>query len=173
MLKNGPQFHTPKPTRLSVMPMEDNDNADTVKTEAEVVAALDEAEKSQDWKIAVLKAKINCFRCNNQSSRPPTPGPSTSAPRPPKKAPKRLPRTWTAATVDEKATTNSTAMTAATPELPWLVPMASRTLNVHPLPSTPTLKFMPTPPPCSPPLHHLLLDRARSYTIQTHTLIQI
>jgi hypothetical protein len=69
------------------MPVEDNDNADTVKTEAKLIAALKEAEKSQDCKIGVLKAKINHFRRNNQSSRPPNPGPSTSAPRPPKKAP--------------------------------------------------------------------------------------
>jgi hypothetical protein len=69
------------------MPVEDNDNTDTAETEAELVVALEEAEKSQDCKIAVLKAKINRFRRNNQSSRPSNPGPSTSAPRPPKKAP--------------------------------------------------------------------------------------
>jgi hypothetical protein len=74
-------------TSLPVMPVDDNNNADTVETEAELVAALEEAEKSQDCKIAVLKAKINCFRCNNQSSRPSNPDPPTSAPRSLKKAP--------------------------------------------------------------------------------------
>jgi hypothetical protein len=70
-----------------VLPVDDNDTADAVETKAQLVAALEEAEKSQDCKIAVLKAKINCFRRNNLSSRPFNPGPSTSAPRPPKKAP--------------------------------------------------------------------------------------
>ena len=82
-----PQSKTSGATSLPVMPVDDNDTADTAETEAELVAALEEAEKSQDCKIAVLKAKINRFRRNNQSSGPSNSGPSTSAPRPPKKAP--------------------------------------------------------------------------------------
>jgi hypothetical protein len=78
---------TPGATSLPVMPAVDNNNADSVETEAELIAALAEAEKSQVCKIADLKAKINRFCHNNQSSRPPNPGPSASAPRPPKKAP--------------------------------------------------------------------------------------
>ena len=82
-----PNSKTPGATSIPVLPVDDNDTADAVETEAQLVAALEEVEKSQDSKIAVLKAKINCFRRNNLSSRPSNPGPSTSAPRPPKKAP--------------------------------------------------------------------------------------
>jgi hypothetical protein len=82
-----PQSKTSGATSLPVMPVDDADTAETTETEAELVAALEEAEKSQDCKIAVLKAKINRFRRNNQSSRPSNPGPSTSNSRPPKKAP--------------------------------------------------------------------------------------
>jgi hypothetical protein len=82
-----PQSKTSGAASLPVMPVDDTDTAETTETEAELVAALEEAEKSQDCKIAVLKAKINRFRRNNQSSRPSNPGPSTSNSRPPKKAP--------------------------------------------------------------------------------------
>jgi hypothetical protein len=82
-----PQSKTSGATSLPVMPVDDTDATETIETEAELVAALEEAEKSQDCKIAVLKAKINRFRRNNQSSRPSNPGPSTSNSRPPKKAP--------------------------------------------------------------------------------------
>jgi hypothetical protein len=82
-----PHSKTQGATSLPVMPVDDNDNPEPAETEAKLVAALEEAEKAQDCKIAVLKAKINRFRRNNQSLRPPNPGPSTSAPRPPKKAP--------------------------------------------------------------------------------------
>jgi hypothetical protein len=81
-----PYSKTPGATSLPVMPVENNDNADIVETEAKIVAALEEAEKSQDCKIAVLKAKINRFHRNNLNSRMSNPGPSTSAPRPPMKA---------------------------------------------------------------------------------------
>jgi hypothetical protein len=82
-----PQSKTSGATSLPMMPVEDNNSADNAETEAELVAALEETEKSQDCKIAVLKAKINRFRRNNQSSGSSSSGPSTSAPRPPKKAP--------------------------------------------------------------------------------------
>jgi hypothetical protein len=82
-----PQSKTSGATSLPVMPVDDTDAPETAETEAELVAALEEAEKSQDCKIAVLKAKINHFRRNNQSSRPSNPGPSTSNSRPPKKTP--------------------------------------------------------------------------------------
>jgi hypothetical protein len=49
-----PHSKTPGATSLPVMPVEDNNNADTAETQAELVAALEEAEKSQDCKIAVL-----------------------------------------------------------------------------------------------------------------------
>jgi len=81
-----PNSKTPGATSLPVMPVENNNNADIVETEAKIVAALEEAEKSQDCKIAVLKAKINRFHGNNLNSRMSNPGPSTSAPRPSKKA---------------------------------------------------------------------------------------
>ncbi len=60
-----PSSKTPGATSLPVLTVEDNDNADTVETKAELVAALEEAEKSQDCKIAVLKAKINPFHRSN------------------------------------------------------------------------------------------------------------
>ena len=156
------------------MPVEDTDTADTTETEAELVAALEEAEKSQDCKIAVLKAKINRFRCNTQSSRPPNSGPVHV--RPPdhhRKLQIQLPKTSTLVTVEEKATFNLTATTANELELPWLVPTASRTPNARPPPSMPMVKLTPTPPPCLPPPHHRSLARDRSYTIRIHTLIQI
>jgi hypothetical protein len=168
-----PHSKTPCATSLPVMPVEDNDNADTVETEAELFAALEEAEKFQDCKIAVLKAKINHFRSNNQSSRPPNPGPSTSAPRPPKKAPNPAAKNIDCRYCGRKGHFQLDCNDRAAPELPWLVPMATRTPNVRPPPSTPTLKPTPTPLPCSPLLHHLPLDWARSYTIQIHMLTQI
>jgi hypothetical protein len=82
-----PQSKTSGATSIPVMPVDDNDTADSAETEAELVAALEEAEKSQDCKIAVLKAKINRFRRNPQTPRPANPGPSSSGPRPPRKAP--------------------------------------------------------------------------------------
>jgi hypothetical protein len=56
-----PHSKTQGSTSLPVMPVEDNDKADTVKTEAKLIAALEEAEKSQDCKIFCAKRKNQPF----------------------------------------------------------------------------------------------------------------
>jgi hypothetical protein len=149
------------------------DDANTIKTESELVAALEEAEKSQDCKIAVLKAKINRFHRNNQSSRPSNPFLSTSAPRPPKKAPNPAAKNMDCRYCGRKGHFQldcNDGRRARAPMVGANGVLYSQRLsaavdsNAQAHANAATL-LASAPPPAAGP--------ARLYTIQTHMLIQI
>jgi hypothetical protein len=157
------------PTSLPVLPVEDNNaNPKTVENKAELVATLEKDEKAQECNIAVLKAKLYRYCCNNLSSRTPNPVPSTSAPRPPRKAPNPAAKNNNCRYCGQKGHFQLDCNDRHCAGAPMVgangVPYSQ---------STPTLRPTPSLPPCSPQLRPLPLARARLYTIQIHMLTQI